>query len=171
MASAQSTLESISKERIWHLFKLAMGGLATAIVGGLFAALFTYYFTAKLNNESALQQQYLAAIQDFSTTGAKVDASITELADTVLDGDQLKEARKEARQAIAAHAAASQSLAQVVGQGNVNEYVKGLATLRLLVDDTGNKSSALQTSKARFDLMENRNAMVSEARMRVYGHT
>ncbi len=78
-------------------------------------------------------------------------------------------ARREARQAIAAHAAATQSLAQVVGQGNVDEYVKGLASLRLFVDDTTSKSNALKTSEARFDLMDNRLIMIAEPRRRVYG--
>ena len=124
-----------------------------------------------INTEASLQQQYLSAIQDFSATGAKVDASITELADTVLDGQGLTDARREARQAIAAHAAASQSLSQVVGQGNVDEYVQGLATLRLLVDDTNGKINALKTSNARFDLMDNRVVMINEARRRVYDRT
>lgn len=158
----------VSREKLLRWVKLGLGGLATALIGGFLAAWFTYVFTARLNHEAALQQQYLSAIQDFSATGAKVDASITELADTVLDGAALATARKEARQAIAAHAAASQSLAQVVGQGNVNAYVEGLATLRVLVDSTENRSQAWQTSRARFDLMDNRATMVNEARRRVY---
>tara|TARA_R110000796_G_scaffold14011_21_gene45689 strand:- start:1507 stop:1974 length:468 start_codon:yes stop_codon:yes gene_type:complete len=154
-----------------HNVKLAVGALVTAALGGLFAAVFTYYATVQVNTEASLQQQYLSAIQDFSATGAKVDASITELADTVLDGQGLTDARREARQAIAAHAAASQSLSQVVGQGNVDEYVQGLATLRLLVDDTNGKINALKTSNARFDLMDNRVVMINEARRRVYDRT
>jgi hypothetical protein len=146
----------------------ALGGVATAFLGGLFAAIFTYYFTAKLNHESAVQQQYLAAIQEFATTGANVDASITELADTILDGAEITQARKEARQAIAAHVAATQGIVQIVGQGNADAYMVGLATLRKMVDNTGDVGAALKTSQARFDLMDNRTIIIDEARKRTY---
>lgn len=162
-------MPKLTREQIIRYVKFAAGAIGTAFLGGLFAAIFTYYATARLNTESSLQQQYLVAIQDFSSTGAQLDASITELADTVLDGEQLTEARRDARQAIAAHAAATQSLSQVVGQGNVDEYAKGLATLRILVDDTDDKTEALKTSRARLDLMDNRSIMIKEARKRVYG--
>lgn len=168
MASAPIPESKLKTEQMLHYAKLAVGAFATAIMGGLFAAVFTYYATIQVNAEASLQQQYLSAIQEFSATGARVDASITELADTVLDGEQLTSARREARQAIAAHAAASQSLSQVVGQGNVDEYVRGLAVLRLLVDDTNDRIEALKTSKARFDLMSNRTVIIGEARRRVY---
>ncbi len=170
MASAPP-IPSTGNHQFGHWAKLVVGGLLSAIAGGLFAAVFTYYATAKLNHEAVIQQQYLAAVQDFSATGARVDASITELADSVLDGAEINQARKEARQAIAAHVAASQSLVQVVGHGNVDAYMTGLATLRLMVDRTGDSTAALKTSRARFDLMSNRTIMVAEARKRIYGHT
>lgn len=170
MASSALLPKRLPRDRLVHYVKLTFAAIGTALLGGLVAAYFTYLFTARLNTESAVQQQYLAAIQDFSTTGAKVDATITELADTVLDGDELVNARREARQAIASHVAASLSLAPVAGQGNVDEYMKGLATLRLFVDQTSGREQALKTSRARFDLMDNRISMIAEARRRVYGH-
>lgn len=125
--------------------------------------------TAKLNNEAALQQQYLVAVQDFNATGARVDAAITELSDNVIDSTEVKQARREARQAIAAHVAATQALSPLMGKGNVSAYMEGLASLRAMVDRTGNVSDALRTSRARFDLMENRQVMLNEARRRIYG--
>ncbi|RKF23393.1 hypothetical protein D6851_02670 [Altericroceibacterium spongiae] len=171
MTTAAPPFAHVTRAQLINWIKLAAGGLATALVGGFFAAVFTYYATAKLNNEAALQQQYLVAVQDFNSTGAKVDAAITELADNVLDGQEVAQARREARQAIAAHVAATQALAPLMGKGNVAEYMKGLATLRLMVDDTDGRSAALQTSKARFTLMENRTVMIAEARQRIYGHS
>jgi hypothetical protein len=144
--------------------KIIIGGIVVAAL----TAIFTFLATSRLNHRSMVQQQYIAAVQDFTSTGARVDASITELADTVLDGAQITEARKEARQAIAQHVAATLGLAQVVGEGNEKEYMKGLATLRLLVDGTDNKRAALRTSRARFDLMSNRVIVVTEARRRIY---
>ncbi|RDC60301.1 hypothetical protein HME9302_01502 [Alteripontixanthobacter maritimus] len=170
MATVSQPIPQFTRAQLSRWIKLALGGLATALVGGFFAAVFTYYATARLNNEAALQQQYLVAVQDFNATGANVDAAITELADNVLDGQEVAQARREARQAIAAHVAATQALAPLMGKGNVAEYMKGLATLRLMVDDTDGRSAALKTSKARFTLMENRTTMIAEARRRVYGN-
>ncbi|RKF21589.1 hypothetical protein D6851_05980 [Altericroceibacterium spongiae] len=169
MAAASAPSARPTRAQLSNWIKLILGGIATALVGGFFAALFTYFATAKLNNESALQQQYLVAVQDFNSSGAKVDAAITELADNVLDGQEIAQARREARQAIAAHVAATQALAPLMGEGNVAEYMKGLATLRMMVDDTDGRATAQNTSKARFTLMENRTVMIAEARKRIYG--
>lgn len=171
MATIAPSSPSLKRARLIKMVKLGLGGLATALIGGFFAALFTYFATAKLNNDAALQQQYLVAVQDFNATGAQVDAAITELADNVLDGNEVALARREARQAIAAHVAATQALAPLMGDGNVDEYMKGLATLRLMVDKTNVQSAALKTSNARFTLMENRTVMLAEARRRIYGQS
>ncbi len=168
MAASQTLRASISRDQIIHWGMLAVGGLSTALIGGFFAALFTYSFTAKLNTEAALQQQYLAATQEFNATGAHVDAAITELSDNVLDSTDVPQAKREARQAIAAHVAATQALSPLMGTGNVKAYMEGLATVRILVDQTGDVSAALKTSRARFDLMDNRQIMLAEARRRIY---
>jgi len=145
--------------------KYAIGALVT----GFIAALFTYAFTAKLNTESALQQQNLAALQEFISTGSKLDASITNLSDTLLDGDDLLAEKKVVREAIAAHASASQSLVQIVGKDNIDAYLVGVGMLRELVDSTGDVNSAMQTSQARFDVMHNRTKIIEEARENIYG--
>lgn len=155
--------------RVWHYVRLAIGGILTAAIGGLFAAFFTYMFTARQNTEAALQQQYLSAVQEFISSGSRVDASITDLADSILDGQNVRDARQEARQAVAAHVAATQSLSQVVGKGNSNLYMEGVATLRTLVDEANSAQSVRKLSSARFDLMENRGVIVQEARKRIYG--
>ncbi|PNU02096.1 hypothetical protein [Novosphingobium guangzhouense] len=171
MASAAPSSPWLTPDRAKRYLKLILGGFATAAVGGLLAAWFTYLFTAKLNSEAMLQQQYLAAVQEFIVTGSKVDASVTELSDSILDKEGVREGRKEARQAIAAHVAATQSLAQVIGTGNADAYMEGLATLRTLVDEAADVQTALKASRARFDLMDNRAVIVAEARRRIYGHT
>jgi hypothetical protein len=169
MASAAPPNSLFTFERAKRYLKLAVGGLLTALLGGLLAAWFTYVFTSRLNHEAAVQQQYLASVQDFVSSGARVDASVTGLADGVLDDDAVKEERREARQAIAAHVAATQSLSQVIGTGNAHAYMQGLATLRTLVDRTSDDQSALRASRARFEVMENRSIIVAEARRRIFG--
>jgi len=168
MASHAPSLPT-GNSQVWHYLRLAVGVILSAAIGGLFAAWFTYVFTARLNGEAALQQQYLASVQDYISTGSKLDAAVTDLADSILDGQEVRSARQEARQALAAHVASTQSLSQVVGEGNSREYMKGLASLRLLIDDTNGSRSALTMSDARFTVMENRDIIVREARSRIYG--
>lgn len=171
MASAPPSPAWLTRDRVLSFSKLAVGGLLTAIAGGFFAAVFTYYATVSLNTSNAVQQQNLAAVQEFVSSGAKVDASITEITDVIADRDdaeKLVDARKEARQAIAAHAAATQSIVQIVGTGNAAAYLKGLGALRTLVDTTKDPQEALRTSQARFDVLSNRTLIVAEARKRIY---
>lgn len=151
-------------ERVWHNLKMCGGVVFAALV----AAALTYLFTAKLNTEAALQQQYLAAVQDYIETGASLDSAVTNLADSILDGQEVRPARQAARAAIAAHVAATRSLSEIVGKGNSNLYMKGLAALRQFVDAANDKASAEAMSNARFDVMDNRNIIVTEARRRIY---
>lgn len=171
MASIAQSMSWLTPDRARRYGKLVIGGLLTAAIGGFFAALFTYYATVQINSESALQQQYLAAVQDFTATGAKLDASVTDLADAIADKENrsdVAEVRKEVRQAIAAHAAATQGLQQIVGKGNIDAYLVGLGTLRGVVDGTKDAQAAMRASQARFDLMHNRTVLVTEARRRIY---
>jgi hypothetical protein len=145
-----------------------VGILITAFLGAVLAALATYYFSQKLNAQTSLQQQYIASVQDFSATGARVDAAVTNLADATLDNEDVDAAKKEARQAIAAHAAATLGLRPIIGKGNVEAYMVGVADLRRLVDSTGDVPAAARASKGRFALIDNRNAMIAEARRRIF---
>lgn len=154
--------------RVMHYIRLALGGLATALIGGFLGAYFSYLFTARANSEAALQQQYLSAVQEFVASGSTLDASITDLGDSILDGQDVRRARQDARRAVAAHVASTQSLSQVVGEGNSSLYMEGLATIRTLVDGANNAATAERLSNARFDLMDNRGVIVKEARKRIF---
>lgn len=142
----------------------AVGAVALA----LFTSALTYALTTQQNHEAAVQQQRLAALQTFIESGSKLDASVTDLVDSVGDRTDVIDAKKETRQALAAHAAASQSIEPIVGKANVEAYLGGVGTLRTIVDETANPSAALTTSQARFDVMHNRTVIVAEARKRIF---
>lgn len=142
--------------------------MLTAFLGALLAGACTYYLTQKLNKETAVQQQHLASVQDFAATGARVDAAISTLADAAIDEDGVNQAKKEARQAIAAHAASALALRPVIGRGNVEAYMAGVAELRVLVDAAGDVPAAARASKGRYALIDNRNRVVEEARRRIF---
>lgn len=173
MASAAPPITGspLSADRAWHYVRLGFGLILSAALGGLLSAGFTYLFTEKQNHEAVVQQQYLAAVQDFVGSGARVDAAVTGLSDSLIDAQGVRDGRREARQAIAAHVAATQGLSQVIGKGNSDAYMEGLATLRTMVDDAKDVKTALTASNARFDLMENRTIIVAEARRRIYGES
>jgi hypothetical protein len=142
--------------------------IATAFLGAVFAALFTYAVTERLNRQSSVQQQYVASVQDFAATGARVDAAVTDLADAAVDKGDVEAAKKEARQAIAAHAASTLALRPIIGKGIFEAYMAGVADMRLLVDSTGDVPAAARASKGRFALIDNRNKVIDEARRNIY---
>lgn len=165
--SAPSPANSAGSTWLPFIREIAMMLLA-AFVSALLAAAATYYFTVKLNEESSIQQQYVSSVQDFAATGAKVDAAVTDLGDTIIDGDEVLEAKKEARQALSAHTASTLALMPLIGKGNVENYLKGVADLRALVDQTGDVPAAMRASKGRYALINNRNAVIADARRRIY---
>lgn len=150
-----------------YLAKL-FDGFGPIFLGAVLAGLFTYGVTSKLNRDASLQQQELAALSDFSATGAKVDAAITQLMDNAYDKVEIGDAKKEARQALAGHAASTLGLMPVLGKGNVEAYMQGVAELRILVDRAGDLPATKQASRGRFALIDNRIAMIAEARRRIY---
>ena len=166
--AAASRSSSPPRSRYMPEVKDLVGMLITAFLGAILAGLATYYFTERLNKRASIEQQYVASVQDFASTGAKVDAAVTDLADATIDEEGVDAAKKEARQAIAAHAAATLALRPLIGKGNVEAYMSGVADMRKLVDSTGDVPAALRTSKGRFALIENRNAVIKEARRRIY---
>jgi len=168
MVTASRSRSSSPRSRYVPEVKDLIGMLITAVLGATLAGLATYYFTERLNKHASIQQQYVASVQDFATTGAKVDASVTDLADATIDNEGVDAAKKEARQAIAAHAAATLALQPLIGKGNVQSYMTGVADMRKLVDSTGDVPAALRASKGRFALIDNRNVVIKEARRRIY---
>ena len=142
--------------------------MVAATLSAFLAGVATYYFTKELNAEASVQQQYVAAVQDFAATGARVDAAVTTLADATVDADEVNAAKKEARQAIAAHAASTLALEPVVGEGNVKAYLTGVADMRDLVDHTDSVAAARRASRGRFALIQNRNSVIAEARKNIY---
>lgn len=139
-----------------------------AFLSAVLAGAFTYVYSRKLQAEASVQQQYVASVQDFAATGGRVDAAITNLADAAVDQDSVAEAKKEARQAIASHAAATLALEPIIGKGNVEAYMLGIADMRTLVDATGDVPAATRASKGRFALIDNRNVIIAEARRNIY---
>jgi hypothetical protein len=148
----------------WVIKSSAVGAVALVVL----TAVATYAVTARLNTVSSVQQQHLAALQSFIESGSQLDASVTDLVDSVADSDDVKVAKKEVRKALSAHAAASQSLAPIVGKANVDAYLVGIGTVRQLVDQTDNSQAALNASQARFDVMHNRTLIVAEARKQIH---
>ncbi len=146
----------------------ARKAVSSAVGLVLLTAAVTYLITVRANSINAEQQQHLAALQQFISTGADVDANVTDLVDAAGDRSDVEIAKRNVRHAIAAHAAAAKSVEEVVGRANITAYIDGLGKLRTLVDDSNDPVAALQTSQARFDVMHNRTLIVAEARKHIY---
>ncbi len=148
----------------WATKSAALGAITLALM----TAALTYLVTAHLNSEATVQQQQLAALQTFISTGAEVDANVTDLVDAIDGETSVAEAKRATRHAISAHAAAAQSIEPIVGRKNLEVYQSGVGILRNLVDASSDPVSALRTSQARFDVMHNRTQIVAEARKHIY---
>jgi hypothetical protein len=164
MASAAPVPNLTFAERFRKWFGHVPALLLTLLACGL-----TYFLTVKANDHSALQQQYLGALQQFDQTGSAMDVSVTSLADAVREERGVADAKRNALNAIAVHAGASQALNEIVGRENMNAYQRGVGRLTDLVEATADLHSAVQASQARFDVMHNRNLIRDEARRNIYG--
>jgi hypothetical protein len=144
------------------------GIAVTSALSALLAAGLAFVFTVQANDRLALQQQYLAALQQFDQTGSAMDVGVTNLADAVRERRNTAEPKRNALRAIAEHAGASQALNAVVGTENMNAYLTGVGRMTELVEATSDVRSAMNASQARFDVMHNRNVIREEARRNIY---
>ena len=141
---------------------------AGAVMLVVLTAIFTYMFTARLNVETAVQQQRTTAIQQFDQTGAQMDASLSLFVDALLSRQKVDDARTSARTAITLHAAQADGLAPLTGTGNVVQYVNSLGDLRVLVDQTNGKLTAKKMAQQHVDLMAYRKKLTAMAKGNVY---
>lgn len=144
---------------------LKVGG---AVALAILTAILTYQFTAKLNVETAVQQQQSAAIQQFEQSGAQMDASLSQFVDALLDKKGIADARVAARSAISLHASQAAALKPLTGSGNVEQYVVGLGDLRELTDAADGKVTAKKMAQQHVNLMDYRAKLVAMAKGNVY---
>lgn len=159
-------------DAVWEARKHVNWGLGIKVLGAIslvfLTAWVTYLFTARLNVETALQQQQMAAVQQFEESGARLDTSLSLFADALLDGSGVAEARKEVRTAIILHASQANALRDVVGNGNVDQYLRGLAELREFADNATDPRTAMVVAQQHVNLMDYRVRMVELARRNIY---
>lgn len=142
----------------------ALGAVALVVL----TAIVTYQFTARLNVETAVQQQQSAAVQQFEQSGAQMDANLSLFVDALLDRRDVAETKTNARASIILHSAQANGLVALAGTGNVEQYVDGLGDLRELTDATDGKKTARQMAQKHVDLMAYRVQLVNVAKRRVY---
>jgi len=146
---------------------LVLKGIGAVALVGL-TAVVTYMFTARLNVETAIQQQQMAALQQFEDSGARLDSSLSLFADALLDHRGVEDARKEVRTALTLHASQANALSSMVGTGNADQYLRGLGDLRRFADTTTDAQTAMRTAQAHVTLMDYRVRMAALARQNIY---
>lgn len=158
------TALAMTRPKVWSTVWAAAGAVALA---GLTAVL-TYFATARLNVETAVQQQQSAAIQQFEQSGSQMDASLSLFVDALLDKQGVKDARKDVRSAITVHGSQAASLTPLAGEGNVSQYVKALGDLRTFADAAQDPRSARKMAQQHVNLMAYRQKLVALAKSNVY---
>lgn len=145
---------------------IAKGLGAVALV--FLTAIATYGITAKLNVETAVQQQQNTSIQQFEESGAQMDVALSNFVDALLDKKEIDEARNTSRAAIALHAAQANALKPLTGDGNIRQYIDGLGNLRAFVDSTDGRKTAKIMAQQHVNLMAYRLKLVDMAKGNVY---
>jgi len=142
----------------------AVGAVALVIL----TVILTFVATARLNVETAVQQQQMAALQQFEESGARLDASLSLFADALLDKKGVEDARKEVRTALVLHASQANALRAMVGDGNVDQYLGGLRELRQFADTATDPQTAMRTAQQHVTLMDYRVKLAGLARKSIY---
>lgn len=109
-----------------------------------------------------VQQQEMAAINQFDESGANLDSSMSDFIDGIADRKVDPSVRKSLRTAIALHAAKSQRLANIVGSKPVENYTIGLGRLREMVDAADDVTTGMTAAQLHADILANKKR-ISEA--------
>ncbi len=134
----------------------------TSLFAALLAACLAWYVTANTNASMTVQQQEMAAINQFDETGANLDSSMSDFIDGLADRKVDPSVRKSLRTAIALHAAKSQRLANIVGSNPVENYTIGLGRLREMVDAADDVTTGMTAAQLHADILANKKR-ISEA--------
>jgi hypothetical protein len=139
-----------------------------AIISAALAAYLTYLGTARLNQVTAVQQQRMVAVQQFEESGARLDSSMSIFVDALLDGQDLKDARRDVRVALTIHASQADALRGFAGKGNVDRYLEALKNLRRLTDATTNLPTAKMAAQEHVNVMDFRVRFLKQLKHNVY---
>lgn len=139
----------------------------TSLVAALLAASLAWYVTASTNANMTIQQQEIAAVNQFDESGASLDSSMSDFIDGLADGIVDPAVRKSLRTAIALHAAKSQRLVNIVGGKPVENYTIGLGRLREMVDAAENVTTGMAAAQLHADILANKKRMSEAAWARI----
>lgn len=137
-------------------FKRLLWSGLTAVLAALLAALLAWYVTSRTNARMVVQQQEIAAIDQFDSSGANLDSTMSDFIDDVVDGDPRPDLRKALRSAIALHAAKAQRLTNIVGQKPIEEYTAGLGQLRIMSDEAEDVQSGIVMAQLHANILANK---------------
>lgn len=156
----------MSPQTAANLKTLMWGGL-TSLFAALLAACLAWYVTASTNAEMTIQQQEMAAVNQFDESGANLDSSMSDFIDGLADGRVDPAVRKALRTALALHAAKSQRLANIVGSRPVEDYTIGLGRLREMVDAAEDVPTGMTAAQLHADILANKKRISEVAWKRI----
>jgi hypothetical protein len=144
----------------------ALGWLVPMMLTAVATAWVTYHYTRKANTEMVVQQQKLTNLQQFRASGAQLQQALSRMSDAIVDGGSLDPARREMRDAIARNLSDAVAVRSQLGPEATDAYVRRLAALRIVVDQTDADSGAALWQGS-LDVMEQQKRLLQNAETRV----
>lgn len=146
--------------------KTALGWLIPMLLTASVTAYISYVYNQKANTLLVVQQQRVADLQQFRSSGAQLDQALARMSDALVDRKGLEAAREEMRLAIARNISDAEAAKPILGESQTNQYVAGLADLRVTVDGVQKLQSGQQLWQASINMMEARRRILREAEQR-----
>jgi hypothetical protein len=145
--------------------KASLTWLVPMLLTASVTAYISYFYNQKANTSLVIQQQKIADLQQFRSSGAQLDQALGRMSDALVDQTGLEAARREMRSAIGRNITDADASRTLIGQG-IDAYITGLAELRETVDGIQTPESGADLWQRSLNMMEMRRRLLKAAEQR-----
>lgn len=137
------------KERFGKAGTFVLGAFVSALVAGPVA----YHYATRANTVMVVQQNTLAAVQQFESTGASLDNAVRQFSDSLVARRGVDEARQGLRAAVAGHSSQVFTMRDTLGEADYRRYMAVLVQLRDRADNADDAREGVQVWQSAVDLI------------------
>ena len=145
--------------------KASLAWLVPMLLTASVTAYISYFYNQRANTMLVIQQQKIADLQQFVSSGAQLDQALGRMSDALVDKTGLESARREMRSAIGRNITDADASRNLIGPETA-AYIVGLAELRETVDQVETPESGAQLWQDSLNMMEARRRLLKGAEQR-----
>lgn len=157
--SSLAWLGSLTKTSLGWLIPMLLTAGATAYI--------SYVYNQKANTLLIIQQQKMADLQQFRSSGAQLDQALGHMSDALVDGKELESTRSEMRAAISKNITDADAVRHILGPGT-DSYIDELAGLRTTIDEVHDVDSGNKLWADSLKLMSTRRKLLQSAEQHIF---